>query len=142
MKSDTSEKGLESFIVAAMLGQAPGAVASDQHSREGEGLYGYGGWVAGDPTDYDREYAVDLVQFAAFIKATQEHLVEPLDLEHDGPTRQKFLARLQGEVTKRGVVDVLRRGVKHGPHHIDFFYGTPTPETLARKSATSKTDLQ
>ncbi len=127
MKSDTSEKGLESFIVAAMLGQAPGAVASDQHSREGEGLYGGTGWVAGDPTDYDREYAVDLVQFAAFIKATQEHLVEPLDLEHDGPTRQKFLARLQGEVTKRGVVDVLRRGVKHGPHHIDFFYGTPTP---------------
>ena len=28
---------------------------------------------------------------------------------------------------KRGVIDVLRNGVKHGPHHIDLFYGTPSP---------------
>ncbi len=31
------------------------------------------------------------------------------------PARQKFLARLQGEITKRGVIDVLRNGIKHGP---------------------------
>ena len=39
--------------------------------------------------------------------------------------RQKFLARLQGEIGKRGVIDVLRNGVKHGPHDVDLFYGTP-----------------
>jgi type I restriction enzyme R subunit len=39
--------------------------------------------------------------------------------------RRKFLARLQGEVSKRGVIDVLRHGVKHGPHPID--YGAPSP---------------
>ncbi len=27
--------------------------------------------------------------------------------------RQKFLARLQGEITRRGVIDVLRKGIKH-----------------------------
>jgi type I site-specific restriction-modification system R (restriction) subunit len=42
-------------------------------------------------------------------------------------TRQKFLARLQGEITKRGVIDVLRSGIKHGAHHLDLFYGTPSP---------------
>src|SRR5690606_35077130 len=41
--------------------------------------------------------------------------------------RQKFLARLQGEIGKRGVIDVLRHGVKHGPHEAALFYGTPSP---------------
>jgi type I site-specific restriction-modification system R (restriction) subunit len=45
----------------------------------------------------------------------------------DGPTRRKFLARLQGEITKRGTIDVLRHGIKHGAHDLDLFYGTPSP---------------
>ncbi len=28
---------------------------------------------------------------------------------------------------KRGTIDVLRHGIKHGPHHLDLFYGTPSP---------------
>ena len=106
MKSDTSEKGLESLIVAEMTSS---------------------GWILGDSSEYNREYAVDLRQFQAFVKATQVLLNETLDLETDGPTRRKFLARLQGEITKRGSIDVLRSGIKHGPHHVDLFYGTPTP---------------
>src|SRR5579862_4507688 len=86
------------------------------------------GWLLGDPNHYDREFCVDLLQLRGFFMATQEHLVEPLQLETDGPTRQKFLARLQGEITKRGVIDVLRHGIKHGAHHLDLFYGTPSPE--------------
>jgi len=39
---------------------------------------------------------------------------------------QQFLSRLQGEIAKRGVVDVLRKGINHGPAHIDLFYGTPS----------------
>jgi type I restriction enzyme, R subunit len=105
-KTDTSEKGLESLIVADMLST---------------------GWLAGVPTDYEREFAVDLAKLQAFIKATQPLLVEAFDLEHDSPTRQKFLARVQGEITKRGVIDILRHGIKHGPHNLDLFYGTPTP---------------
>ena len=41
--------------------------------------------------------------------------------------RRKFLARLQGEISRRGVIDVLRKGVKDGPHHVELFYGTPSP---------------
>ena len=37
-----------------------------------------------------------------------------------------FLARLQGEVSKRGTIDVLRHGVKHGAHDLELFYGTPS----------------
>lgn len=52
---------------------------------------------------------------------------EQLSLASDTPERMKFLHRLQGEITRRGIIDVLRSGVKHGPVTLDLFYGTPSP---------------
>jgi type I restriction enzyme, R subunit len=107
MKTDTSEKGLEGLIVGHMTAD--------------------GGWLAGKAQNYDRSYAIDLIQLSAFIATTQPDLVEALDLNNESPARQQFLARLQGEITKRGVIDVLRHGVKHRAHAIEHFFGTPTP---------------
>ena len=125
MTTDTSEKGLESLIVAWMTGvsEAP-QPAGKQH--EPLAPYG-GGWILGDPHDYHRESVVDLAQLSAFLRATQQDAADALDLDQDTPTRRKFLDRLQGEVSKRGVIDVLRKGVKHGPHQLDLFCGTPSP---------------
>ena len=109
MTTDTSEKGLESLICAALTAPPDG-----------------GGWLQGDPTDYDREHCVDLTQLAAFISETQPEVAPALDLEQDSPTRRKFLARLQGEITRRGTISILRQGIKHGPHQIDLFYGAPS----------------
>lgn len=87
-------------------------------------------WIAGDSKDYDREFAVDLRQLAAFIATTQKELAFALQLDSDNPVRRQFLAQLQGEITRRGTIDVLRKGVNHGKYHIDLFYGTPSPENL------------
>ena len=65
---------------------------------------------------------VDLVQLSAFLRATQPKVADALDLGSDSPTRRQFLARLQGQISKRGTIDVIRQGVKDGPHHIDVFY--------------------
>ena len=105
--TDTSEKGLESIIVVSLVEEA--------------------GYVQGDPQDYDREHAVDLAKLLQFLAATQPETFENLGIDQDGPKRTQFLHRLQGEIAKRGVVDVLRGGIKHGPAHVDLFYGTPTP---------------
>ena len=105
--TDTSEKGLESIIVASLVEDA--------------------GYVQGDPQDYDREHAVDLAKLLQFLAVTQPDTYEALGIEAEGPKRTQFLHRLQGEIAKRGVVDVLRGGIKHGPAHVDLFYGTPTP---------------
>ena len=43
-------------------------------------------------------------------------------------TRRQFLARLQGEVNKRGTIEVLRNGVNHGPNHITAMYGSPSEQ--------------
>ena len=57
--------------------------------------YGGVGWSGGNPNDYDREYCVDVVQLRAFLKATQPEAADTLALDEDGPTRRRFLARLQ-----------------------------------------------
>ncbi len=120
MSTDTTEKGLETLIVADLTDESL--------------------WTAGKPEDYDREYAIDLAQLNAFLADTQPKALEALQLGDDNPSRRKFLARLQGEVTKRGTIDVLRNGVKHGASHLDLFYGTPTPgnRTAAERNAKNR----
>ena len=125
MTTDTSEKGLERLICAALTGAD---CDPPQGGMVRERPAGYGaGWICGDPQDYDREYCVDLAQFSAFLQETRPTAAESLGLGQDSPTRRKFLARLQGEITRRGTIDVLRKGVKHGPQQIDLLYGTPSP---------------
>ena len=125
MNTDTSERGLERLICTALTGHpCDPPQAGEMHERPV--TYGVG-WSCGAPHDYDREYCVDRAQLAAFLRETQPETAEALDLGQDGPTRRKVLARLQGEISKRGSIDVLRRGIKHGPHHLDLFYGTPSP---------------
>jgi len=127
-KTDTSERGLERLICTALTGgPCDSASAPPGVVREASTPYGGSGWICGSPEDYDREYCVDLAQLRAFLKTTQPEAAEALDLEKGGITRQKFLARLQGEVTKRGAIDVLRHGIKHGPYHLDLFFGRPSP---------------
>ena len=104
--TDTSERGLEDIIFDAMTGA---------------------GWIPGSSRDYDAEACVDLPQLSAFLKDTQPDTAEALMLDGDSPTRRDFLARLRRQIADRGVVDVLRNGIRHRQHDVSLFYGTPTP---------------
>ncbi|MEQ1735127.1 MAG: type I restriction endonuclease subunit R [Rhodoglobus sp.] len=130
MKADMSEAGLEKLIVRDMVGHADLVPPPPDTAAASVPIAGGTGWILGDANHFNREYAVDLVQLAGFFEATQLKLVEALDLAHDSSTRQKFLARLQGEIAKRGVIDVLRNGIKHGALSIELFYGTPSKGNL------------
>ena len=115
--TDTSEKGLETIIVNSLLGEA--------------------GYIQGLSTDYDREYAVDLIKLTEFVQTTQPKAFESLSLEEDSPRRTKFLHRLQGEIAKRGVIDVLRTGILDGPVHLDLFYLSPSDFNPAAKDVSA-----
>lgn len=133
MLTDTSEKGLESLIMRHLTGTKglPGSVeivAETTPSSAGNG------WFAGRSVAYDREYAVDIEHLFTFLSITQPDEYAKLGIgdyqDKTGMARRKFLARLQGEITRRGVIDVLRHGIKHGPLSFDLFYGTPSPENV------------
>ncbi|RJP82588.1 MAG: type I restriction endonuclease subunit R [Desulfobacteraceae bacterium] len=132
MTTDISERGFERLICTALTGH-PCDPPKEGAITEPPMAYGGVGWNAGNPHDYDREYCVDLVQLSTFITVTQPEVVESMALNEDGPIRRKFLARLQGEISKRGTIDVLRHGIKHGAHDIDLFYGTPSMENEKAK---------
>jgi len=90
------------------------------------------GWVQGKPSDFSAAYGLDVKWVAEFLRETQPATAEMVGLgegaDADGAARSKFLAKLQGEITKNGVVHVLRNGFGHGPAaHIDFYYPIPTP---------------
>jgi hypothetical protein len=128
VKTDTSEAGLERLICTALTGSVYSSVTPPTDvDREASAAIGGAGWTCGDPNDYDREYTVDLAQLLAFLIETQPEAFDGLNLSEDGPARRKFLARLQGEISRRGVIDVLRKGIKDGPHHVELFYWTPSP---------------
>ena len=121
--SDTSEKGLESLIFNSLTGYGSGAASGAEGVRETGSVR----YLAGDPKDYDRDHAVDIDKLLAFLQSTQPKVYTQLGIAADGPARLKFLARLQGEIAKRGVVDVLRKGIQHGAASVDLFYGAPSP---------------
>ena len=74
---------------------------------------------------------MDASQLFCFLQATQPEEFKKLGLANYKDTkdivRLKFLARLSAETSKRGVIDVLRHGLNHGPLSFDLFYGTPSP---------------
>ena len=106
MVTDVSEKGLEALICDSLTSN---------------------GWLPGDPQDYERAHCVDLRHISAFLTATQPETAAALDLDTDSTTRRRFLDRLKREVGNRGIIDVLRRGIQHGPSEVTLIYGTPTP---------------
>ena len=128
MTTDITEKGLETLIFRHMTGTDGLAVAPNMVA-ERPASYGGTGYHAGSPQDYDRTHALDTAQLFAFLRATQPDTLAKLALGTDPKdiNRLKFLARLSGEIGKRGVIDVLRKGIDHGPLHVDLFYGTPSP---------------
>ncbi len=115
--TDTSEKGLEALIVRDLVAA---------------------GYVQGQTVDYNRDVALSVPQLMAFLKATQPKVVAALNLGSEGIQRTQFLHRLQGEIAKRGVVDVLRKGVSHGPSHVDLYRLLPTPGNTAAAEAFAK----
>jgi len=111
MPTDTSEKGLESIIVASLIDE--------------------GGYIAGTGRDYEREYGLDTAKLESFIGATQPEAYAALGLGTQSPRRTRFLQRLQGELAKRGVIDVLRNGIQDEAVDLTLYYPTPSPKNKA-----------
>ena len=133
MTTDTSERGLETLIMRHMTGTDGLALPPNTAARPPT-PFGGTGYTAGRALDYDRAHALDVPQLFAFLRVTQPEAFKKLAMvdanDAKDINRLQFLARLSSEVGKRGVIDVLRKGVAHGPVHLDLFYSTPSPGNI------------
>ena len=104
--TDTKEKGFETLIVDWLV----------QHN----------GYEEGANSDYDKEYAIDETRLLRFLRDTQPTEIAKLGIDASETKKRQFFNRLSSEITKRGIIDVLRNGVKVYPADLIMFYLTPT----------------
>ena len=116
--ANTKESGLEDLIVLWLV----------EHN----------GYEQGTNADYSREYAVDETRLFRFLQDTQPEALEKLGIFKSDIKKKQFLNRLQGELAKRGIIDVLRNGVKIYPANLIMFYLTPTENNAKAKALFEK----
>ena len=89
-------------------------------------LVEHNGYEEGSNADYNKEYAIDESRLFRFLQDTQPSQMSKLGVFQSDQKKRQFLNRLQGELAKRGIVDVLRNGIKVYPVDLIMFYLTPT----------------
>ncbi len=136
MSTDTSEKGLELLIVRHLTGLTSEQILKPSSSGIAENPSGYlgAGYTLGRAEDFNRDYVLDLIKLCAFISTTQPKVFAQLELGVEGIKRHQFLTRLRDEIGKRGIIDVLRKGVSHQAVHVELFFGTPSPGNQKAKA--------
>lgn len=112
---DTSETGLEKLIV--------------------DWLRDKNGYEQGTPHDYNKDFALVDTWVERFVVATQPDKVEQSMCFASPSERLKFFTRLANEITKRGVVDVLRKGYKFNGSTFDLYYPLPSDLNPSAKKA-------
>jgi type I restriction enzyme R subunit len=90
----------------------------------------HNGYEQGTNADYNREYAIDETRLFRFLQDTQPDAMEKLGVFKADLKKKQFLNRLQGEIAKRGIIDVLRNGIKIYPVDLIMFYLTPTENNV------------
>ncbi|MEK3740399.1 DEAD/DEAH box helicase family protein [Paenibacillus sp. FSL H7-0941] len=83
------------------------------------------GYIEGTNQDYNRQYALDETHLFLFLEATQTKALEKLKDIYKGQYQQKILFRLDHELKRRGMVDVLRNGIKDYGVHLHLAYFQP-----------------
>lgn len=116
--TNTKENGLESLIVKWLVEQ--------------------NGYEQGTNADYNREYAIDETRLFRFLNETQPDAMVKLGVFKSDMKKKQFLNRLQGEIAKRGIIDVLRNGIKVYPANLIMFYLTPTENNAKAKEMFEK----
>ena len=83
--------------------------------------------------DYNKEFALDETRLFRFLQDTQPMQMDKLGVSVSDQKKIQFLNRLQSEIAKRGIIDVLRNGIKVYPVDLIMFYLTPTENNAKAK---------
>jgi type I restriction enzyme R subunit len=106
MPTNTNEKGLETLIV--------------------DYLVNHNGYVQGASHDYNTDYALDAARVETYLQATQPQKVAESLAFASPHNRHNFFERLKNEITKRGIIDVLRKGYRYNTHLFDMYCPLPS----------------
>jgi len=100
--TDISEKGFQKFIVKYLTTQQL--------------------FIESTSAEFDRKFCINTKHLLAFIEATQKDAYDMIRAKGE----RSFLVRLDEKIKELGVIEVLRKGVKHFDKTIDLFYRKPS----------------
>ncbi len=102
--TDTSEKGLETII--------------ENH------LINTNGFVKSYSKDYDRDLCINTKELFEFIQKTQPKSYDKIVQRG----KDKFLKRLKTQIKQKGIITLLRKGIKDLDLNISLYYKRPTSD--------------
>ena len=108
MSTDTTEKGLEDLIERHLLEQNE--------------------YVQSLASDYSRRFCLDVAKLFDFLEATQPEAYLKLGIGNSGLAQEKFLSRLSDQMRSRGILEVLRKGIKSGETQVKLYYPRPSSQ--------------
>jgi type I restriction enzyme R subunit len=83
------------------------------------------GYVKGNPGDYNKEFALDAKLLFEFLEDTQPEKMERLKEIYKDQYQFRVLSRLNRELNNRGMIDVLRHGIRDYGVYLDLAYFKP-----------------
>jgi len=105
-----------------MSGLSPTELKFEEHIEKHLNSVGY---LSTHFSEYDRNLCLIRDQVIDFIKTTQPVQWERLNEIYDIDTENKVLSRISSEVSKRGIIDVLRNGVKDRGEYLTLCHFEP-----------------
>ncbi len=104
MSTDTSEKGLENIIEKHLVDTC--------------------GYRQSYSADYDRNICINTKLLFEFIKKTQPAAYDSIVKRGE----DKFIKRLAEQIKDKGIIEILRKGIKDLDVQINLYYKNPTSE--------------
>ncbi len=84
-----------------------------------------GGYIKGNPEDFDREVALNKNDLFSFIESTQEKEWNKYKTAFPDDYEKKFITRFNDEVVNRGIIDVIRNGITDRGYKFKLAYFMP-----------------
>lgn len=110
MFTNVKEEGLEDIIVTYLVNEND--------------------YELGNTDDYNLDFALDEGRLLRFLESSQPKQLELLGIGDNPYKKKQFFDRLSKEISKRGIIDVLRNGVKVYPADLIIFYLTPSDDNI------------
>jgi type I restriction enzyme, R subunit len=85
----------------------------------------HSGYTKRTNADYDSHFCIDKEMLMHFLETTQKDAIDTLKKRHGVYFEQRFFKRVSDQIRKKGIVKVLRDGIRDGDVKIRFYFKRP-----------------
>lgn len=123
MVSQTNERSLEEAIEISLTGTSLEQRKNSVHENMPEGFHDK--YLAGHPSDFDMQFAIDTRFFWEFLQNTQELELAKLQKYNPHDWQRKILERFDRMIKRHGIIHLLKKGLSVDDAHFNLLYPAP-----------------